>query len=170
MSNKRNQKVLAIDPGTKYIGFALLEKEKLVHHGVKTIPRLHTSKETLKEGKRIVSRLMDDFRPNILVVEKTFFANNKDSVLLNTFTAQIQQIGKRKGLKVVSLATNTVRKHVCGNGAASKEEVAKAVVSKYPELKPYLTSDRKWKERYHWNMFDAVALGIAVGKKGQEYT
>jgi Holliday junction resolvasome RuvABC endonuclease subunit len=162
MKKRNNQRILAIDPGTKYIGFALLEKEKLVHYGVKTIPRLQTSKETLKEGKRIVSRLMDDFRPDILVVEKTFFANNKDSVLLNTFTAQIRRIGKRKGLKTASIATNTARKHVCGNGAASKEEVAQVIALKYPQLKPYLTSDRKWKEKYHRNMFDAVALAITV--------
>jgi crossover junction endodeoxyribonuclease RuvC len=161
MRKKNNKRILGIDPGTKYIGFALLEKEKLVHYGVKTIPRLQTSKETLKEGKRIVSRLMDDFRPDILVVEKTFFANNKDSVLLNTFTDQIRWIGKRKGFKVLSIATNTVRKHVCGNGAASKEEVARVIALKYPQLTPYLTSDKKWKERYHQNMFDAVALGMA---------
>jgi crossover junction endodeoxyribonuclease RuvC len=164
MKKKDNKRVLGIDPGTKDVGFALLEGEKLIHYGVKTIPRLHTSNEILKEGKRIVSRLMDDFRPEILVVEKTFFANNKDSVLLNTFTAQIRQMGKRKGLKVLSIATNTVRKAVCGNGAASKEEVAQVIALKYPQLKPYLTSDKKWKEKYQRNMFDAVALGVASNK------
>jgi len=161
MRKKNNKKILAIDPGTKYIGFALLEGGNLIHYGVKSIPRLYTSTETLKEGKKIMSRLMDDFRPEILVVEKTFFANNKDSVLLNTFTAQIRRMGKRKGLEVLSIATNTVRKAVCGNGAASKEDVAKAIVTKYPQLKPYLTSDKKWKEKYQRNMFDAVALAIA---------
>ena len=104
---KKNKKILGIDPGTKYIGFALLENEKLVHYGVKTIPRLPTSREMLNEGKKIVSRLMDDFKPDMLVVEKTFFGNNADSVLLNTFTVQIRRIGKKKGLKIVSIATNT---------------------------------------------------------------
>jgi crossover junction endodeoxyribonuclease RuvC len=156
---KKNIKILGIDPGTKYIGFALLEKERLIHYGVKTILRMKTSKEILKEGKRVLSRLMDDFQPDILVVEKTFFANSKHSVLLNTFTAQILRMGKRKGLKVISIATNTVRKHVCGDGAASKDDVARAIVARYSELKPYLNSDRKWKEKYHRNMFDAVALG-----------
>jgi crossover junction endodeoxyribonuclease RuvC len=162
MSNKRNQRILAIDPGTRNIGFALLEGEKIIHFGVKTIQRMPTSKETLKEGKRVISRLIVDFRPDILVVEKTYFANNKDSILLNTFTEQIKVIGKQKSIKVLSIATNTVRKSVCGNGAASKEEVARAIVSRYPELRPYLTSNRRWKERYYRNMFDAVALGLVV--------
>jgi len=34
------------------------------------------------------------------------------------------------------------------------------VVAKYPELKVYLTQDRAWKEKYHQNMFDVVALGM----------
>ncbi len=33
------------------------------------------------------------------------------------------------------------------------------ILSKYPEFKVYLTQDRAWKERYHHNMFDAVARG-----------
>ena len=121
----------------------------------------------LNEGKKIVSRLMDDFKPDMLVVEKTFFGNNADSVLLNTFTVQIRRIGKKKGLKIVSIATNTVRKAVCGNGAASKDEVARAIVLKYPQLKPYLTLDKRWKEKYHRNMFDAVALAIVVEHLGK---
>lgn len=39
-------------------------------------------------------------------------------------------------------------------------ELAKVVISKYPELRAYLTQDRAGKERYHQNMFDAVALGM----------
>ena len=40
------------------------------------------------------------------------------------------------------------------------------MVSKYPELKVYLTQDRAWKERYHQNMFDAVALGLMALSQG----
>jgi hypothetical protein len=38
--------------------------------------------------------------------------------------------------------------------------VARVIVSKCPELKVYFTQDRAWKELYHQNMFDAVALGM----------
>jgi len=74
-------------------------------------------------------------------------------------------IVRRKGLKVLSFVASTVKKAICGNGWARKKEVAKVVVAKYPELKVYLTQDRAWKEKYHQNMFDAVALGMIVGKK-----
>jgi len=59
---------------------------------------------------------------------------------------------------VLSFAPSTVKKHIAKDGWAKKKEVAKAIATEYPELKVYLTQDRGWKERYHQNMFDAVAL------------
>jgi crossover junction endodeoxyribonuclease RuvC len=155
---KTNHKILAIDPGTRQMGIALLEKKKLIYHGVKVIKKQKSPSDTLREGRRIILRLINDFEPQILVVEKTFFANNRNSSLLNVFADEIRAIGRRKRLKVLSFAPSTVKKFICGNGRASKAEVAKVIISKYPELKVYLTQDRAWKERYHQNMFDAVAL------------
>lgn len=162
MQKKNTGKILAIDPGTRNIGFALLDKGQLVHYGVKTIRQMNSPHEKLREGRRIILRLINDFGPQLLMVEKTFFANNRNSALLNVFADEIKAVGKRKGLKVQSLAANSVRKLICGNGAASKDDVARAVVSRYPELKPFLTSDKRWKETYQRNMFDAVALAIAA--------
>lgn len=156
------QKVLSIDPGTKHLGVAFFEEKDLLYHGVKIIKHLKSPHETLREGKKVILRLITDFEPDVLVVEKTFFSNNRNSALLNVFADEIQAVGKRKGLIVKSFAANTVRKQICGNGSASKDEVARVIVSYYPELKPYLTSDRKWKETFHRNMFDAVALGLIV--------
>jgi len=65
-------------------------------------------------------------------------------------------------LKVLAFAPSAVKKAVCRNGWAKKDELAKAVVSKYPELKVYIGQDRKWKSRFHSNMFDAVALGMML--------
>lgn len=37
-------------------------------------------------------------------------------------------------------------------------------------LKVYLPQDRKWKERYHANMFDAVALAIVAAGVDERVT
>jgi crossover junction endodeoxyribonuclease RuvC len=157
-------KILAIDPGTREMGIALLEGASLVYHGVKTIKNRRSAHEILGEGRRIVLRLLDDFRPTVLVVEKTFFSS-KRSALLNVFADEMQALGKRKGLRVVSFAPNTVKKFITGNGRASKEEVAQVIVARFPELKVYLSQDRKWKLRYHENMFDAVALALTASNR-----
>ncbi len=155
-----NSKILAIDPGTRKMGVAFLEKGKLVYHGVKVIKKGKSPHETLWEGRKTILRLIKDYKPDVLVFEKTFFANNRSASLLNVFVDEIRTIGRRKGLSVIGYAPNTVKKFICGNGRASKKEVARVIVSKYPELKVYLTQDRAWKEEYHQNMFDAVALGM----------
>ncbi len=162
MSKSKSQKILAIDPGTRNIGVAFLEGTELIYFGVKTIRQKKSSAEVLQEGKKIIHRPIKDFKPTTLVVEKTFFPNNRNSITLNTLAKEIQKIGKSHRLKVLVIAANTVRKNICGNGLASKNEVAKVVVARFPELKPYLTSDRRWKEKFHRNMFDAIALGLMI--------
>jgi Holliday junction resolvasome RuvABC endonuclease subunit len=158
--SKHNTKILAIDPGTRYIGVALLDGEKLVYHGVKVIPSEKSPNEKLKEGRGIIRRLIKDYKPDVLVVERSFFANNRTASLLHVFINRIIAIGKRKGIKVVSYATSTVRNFICGNGRTDKKTLSKVIVSKYPELKVYLSQNRIWKDRYHQNMFDAVTLGL----------
>ena len=160
MNNTQKLKILAIDPGTRELGIAFLENEALVYHGVKVIKNRRSPHDTLKECRQTIVRLIDDFAPHVLAVEKTFFANNKNAALLNVVADEIVVLGKRKHLRVQSLAPNTVKKRICGNGRASKEEVARAIVSRYPELRVYKDQDRKWKLRFHENMFDAVALGL----------
>jgi hypothetical protein len=52
---------------------------------------------------------------------------------------------------------------------SDKKALSEVIVSKMPELKVYLTQDRAWKEKYHQNMFDAVALGLmAIRNLGQK--
>ncbi|MBM4305165.1 MAG: crossover junction endodeoxyribonuclease RuvC [Deltaproteobacteria bacterium] len=157
---RNHSKILAIDPGTREMGIAFLDDGKLIHFGVKVIKKRKPPHEILKEGRKIILRLIKDFKPDALVVEKVFFANNRSASLLNVFVDEIRAIGRRKGIKVIGYAPSTAKKMICGNGRASKEEVARAVVSTFPELRVFLTQDRKWKARYHQNMFDAVGLGM----------
>jgi crossover junction endodeoxyribonuclease RuvC len=159
---KSSDKILSIDPGTREMGVAFLDGGKLIYHGVKVIRKKRSPHERLQAAREIVLRLIQDFRPQLLVVEKTFFARNRNTSLLNVFADEIVAIGRRKGLTVRAIAPSTMKKAICGNGHASKEEVAGVVVAKYPELKVYLTQDRKWKERFHQNMFDAVALAMVA--------
>jgi len=153
-------KVLAIDPGIRKMGIAFLEGGKLIYHGVKTIKKSVSPHEAYKECRKTVLRLVNNFKPNILVVEKAFFFNNRNASLLNVLVDEIKSIARRNKVKYVSYAPSTVKKYICENGRASKNEVARVIVAKYPELRVFLNQDRAWKEKFHQNMFDAVALGI----------
>ena len=107
-----------------------------------------------------------DFRPHVITVGKAFFGNNRKVVLVHIVVMEIRSIARRQQLKFVDYSPSTLKKFITGNGRASKMEISRAVVLKYPDLKVFLTQDRAWKELFHQNMFDAVALGIMAGSKG----
>ena len=162
---QKNSRILAIDPGTRIMGVAFLDKGQLIYHGVKVIRKGSSPNDNLQYARRIILRLIKDFTPNLVVVENAFFARNRKAYLLNVLIDEIKAIARRKRISVVSFSPSTVKKFICGNGWANKYEVAQAVAQQYPELKVYLTQDRAWKERFHQNMFDAVALGIMASRK-----
>lgn len=140
------------------MGIALFEGEKLIYHAVEDVSG-SSSQETLVRGRALIQRLLQDFKPRTLAIEKPYFSNNKAS-LLSSLTLQMKKIAKREGVRVTEVAASTVKKSVAGTGDASKEEVCKAVIARFPQLKAYRTRERKWKQRYHQNRFDAVAVGI----------
>jgi len=158
--SQNKKRILAIDPGTRRIGVALLENGKILYHGVKVTKKQKTPAATLDEARKVILRLITDLKPRILICEKAFFSKNRNASLLRVLVDEMKAIARRKGIHFQSFAPSTVKKHIAGNGRASKMEVAKVVVSKYPELKVFLTQDRAWKEKFHQNMFDAVALGM----------
>ena len=92
---KNNLKILAIDPGTRHMGYVFLDKGKLLYYGVKIIERGKSPSETLREERKTILRLINDLKPNILVVEKTFISNNRSASLLNVFFDEIKAIGRR---------------------------------------------------------------------------
>ena len=161
---QKNARILAIDPGTRLMGVAFLDKGQLIYHAVKVIKKGSSPNDNLQYARRIILRLIKDFSPRLLVVEKAFFANNRNASLLNVLVDEIKAIARRKKLKLVSYAPSTLKKFITGNGWANKYEVAQAVAQQYPKLRVYLTQDREWKERFHQNMFDAVALALMASK------
>jgi crossover junction endodeoxyribonuclease RuvC len=154
-------RILAIDPGTREMGVAVLENGHLLYQGVETFRTLPSPHDRLRQARAAVARLIRDCRPTVLVVEKTFIGKNRNAALLNALGNEIAALGRHREITVVSLAPNAVKKAVAGYGWATKAEVAKAVAGRYPKLKAYLPPGRKWKQQRHYNMFDAVALGVA---------
>jgi len=129
---------------------------------VESVPTHPSPRQRLTLARNVVLRLIKDFRPDTVAIEKAFFANNRNTALLNVLVDEIHAIAKRQRIQFVSFAPSTVKRAVTGNGRARKWEVARAVVTRYPELTVYIGQDRKWKARYHSNMFDAVAVGLAA--------
>jgi Holliday junction resolvasome RuvABC endonuclease subunit len=160
MRNKTN--VLAIDPGTREMGYAHFDGLELIDYGVRNLRTQHRHRQAVF-GKvdPIVLRLLQEKRPDVVILEKNRFSQIRSNVRLALTVYRIRSLATRRRVPVVEYDPRTVRRVVCNNGNCRKMEVARTVAVRFPELKVYLSSDRKWKVRYYLNLFDAVACGLA---------
>ena|SRR5437870_2167069 len=98
--------------------------------------------------------------PGVVVVEKTYRHPVSWLDELHRITLYTRRLARRRRIDFATYAPQRVRQNVVGNGKAKKPEVAVAIAHRYPSLRVYLTQDRRWKERYWQNMFDAIALAL----------
>ena len=156
---KNRIRILAVDPGTKHMGFASFEGTELVDYGVKTI-RQGSEEIILDHIEEIFRRLIKEKTPDYLVLERNTFSQIKQNFRLTLAISKMRHIAKRLGVLVYEYDPRTVRKEICNDGNASKLRVAQTIVTSFDELKVYLHSDKVWVLRYNLNLLDAVAIGM----------
>ncbi|OGC95060.1 MAG: hypothetical protein A2W25_04645 [candidate division Zixibacteria bacterium RBG_16_53_22] len=163
-----NNAILSIDPGTRYMGYAGFIHGELADHGVKTIRQNGTLNTMLNQIGTIMSRLIAEKRPQVVIIEKNNFSQIRQNVRLAIVTQRLRAIARQSRIRFAELDSRTIRKLVCQNGNATKRELARTICTRYPDLKAYLESDRRWKERYYQNIFDAIGCGMAYLSKNRE--
>jgi len=154
-------RTLAISPGTREMGFAVLESTDLLYFGVHTFKHRQSTRRLLAEGQQFIQGLIDTFAPQAFVIEKTWFAHSTRSARLRGFVEAMQRSALRQGLTVLTYTSPVVKKMLCGHGQVTKRAVAETLVRKhYSYLAKYLRRDLRTRDRYWQHMFDAVALGL----------
>ena len=151
--------VLALDPGLRDLGYAVLSPSRFLASGVLSLRRL-PREQRLPEVRRQVRGWLEAHQPRTIIVEKTYRHPLPWLDALHAITVYIRRLSKRRHLHFATSAPQQVRKTVLGNGRGTKREVAAVIAARYPSLRVYLTQDRRWKEVYWQNMFDALALAL----------
>lgn len=159
MSTRTNHPILAIDPGLRDLGYAVLRGKRLLDSNVLRL-RSTPEHQRLSVVREAVETWIRAHRPRTLVVESIPNRPLDRLAGLPALGRLLRRIARAHRMKFVTYSAKTARRSVAGNGWAGKREAAEAVVSRYPDLRVYLTQDRKWKERHWQNMFDAIVLGI----------
>ncbi|MFH0828796.1 MAG: crossover junction endodeoxyribonuclease RuvC [Candidatus Kerfeldbacteria bacterium] len=157
--NHRTEPILAIDPGLRDLGMAVLSGRRLAAAGALTLRRLPRSAR-LKEVRRHVKGWLRLHHPHAIVMEKTYHHPLPWLDDVHRLTLTVRRLARLQGIPFATYSPQQVRQGVLGNGRATKAEAAVAVAVRFPQLRVYLTQDRKWKERFWQNMFDAVALAM----------
>ncbi len=159
MKRVEDHPILAIDPGLRELGYAVLHSKCLLDWGVLPLRRIPEARRPL-EIARAIEGWSRAYAPGSLVLEQT--AHHRDGRLgpLHRLGLRLTRLGGRLGLQVTTHSVKAVRKAIVGDGWAGKREAAEVVTARFPQLRVYLTQDRKWKAAYWGNMYDAVALAL----------
>ncbi|MDX2192448.1 MAG: crossover junction endodeoxyribonuclease RuvC [Gemmatimonadales bacterium] len=121
-------RILGVDPGTAVCGFGVVDAArppKLVCCGVLQTSPDRPLAERLKEIRDGLAALIAAHAPEVVAVESAFYAKNvRTTVVLSHARAAVLLAAADAGLPVHEYPPATVKKAVCGRGAALKPQVA----------------------------------------------
>ena len=155
----KKNRLLAIDPGAREMGIAVLDGTQLIYYAVKCLKKFRPAKVLKQAVSDILTRLIVEYGITAIIIEDGHFSQIA-SGLYNTVLSTIRETAKMKKLKLVAYNHKTVRKYICNDGKATKRRVARTLATRYPELEIYLEQNYRWKEKYWMNAFDALATGL----------
>jgi Holliday junction resolvasome RuvABC endonuclease subunit len=159
LSTQNSPVILSIDPGTRELGFAVLQGETLLYYGVKTVTNRKAPSQVLETITNFIRGLIEKYEPSTLAIEKMFITQ-KNSALLYVAAEQIKAVAKEAEITIWEQSPSAIRKRLCKAGRARKREVAKLIADRYPELLRYYDRTKHWEIEYYANLFDAVAVGL----------
>lgn len=162
--------ILGLDPGTRYLGFAVLRERQLVEYGVRELRNGERPYDVIGQARRIVLRLIALHGPEVVAIEAPYRISTPRAAVLSTLTQEIHERAKETGATVVELKPEFVRRTIVGTDTATKYEVAQRLAARrFPQLAALVPKKPKvpalWlssRDRYWLHMFDALALASAV--------
>lgn len=121
--------ILGIDPGTNILGYGVISIDsKGPHYVTMGVFDLRKIKEPFEKLANIfsgVNELIEEYHPDELAVESPFYGKNAQVVLkLGRAQGAAITAAIMHGIPVAEYAPRKAKIAICGNGAASKEQVA----------------------------------------------
>ena len=122
--------ILGIDPGTNLLGFGIIAvdaagKPSFIDMGVLDLRGIANPYDKLDCIHRKVSALCDLHHPQDLAIESPFYGKNAQVILkLGRAQGAAMIAAASRGMSVSEYAPREAKMAICGNGAASKEQVA----------------------------------------------
>jgi crossover junction endodeoxyribonuclease RuvC len=127
---KPTEVVLGIDPGSRFLGYGVVARSSGLQgwqhlaSGVITLPANEALPARLAKLSLELAKTLQQFQPNLAVVEKVFLGKNVASafVLGHARGVVFSELGKC-GITVQEYATREVKKGIAGHGAADKKQL-----------------------------------------------
>ncbi len=123
------RRIMGIDPGTNFCGYAVIDiigsKIHLVEMGVFTMKHLDNAYDKLRKIFLDVQEVIENHQPTSVAIEAPFYGKNVQSMLkLGRAQGVAITAAMTMGLDITEYAPKKIKQSITGNGNASKEQVA----------------------------------------------
>jgi Holliday junction resolvasome RuvABC endonuclease subunit len=159
--NTKTTPLLAIRPGRRQMGIAVLSDSDLRFWGTTRFRREKRLEDLLSAVERRLRRLIRLYHPGLLVAEQPTPSRLRASPWLAAIMDRLNAVALEAGLEFRLCDPGEVRERLCGSERATRQDLAGRVVAVYPHLGRYRQGASRWQEDYWRPMFMAVAVGMA---------
>ena len=155
-------RILGLDPGSRHTGYGLVEstggKLASVTHGRFSCAARKTVAERLAHMTAALDELLDQWQPDVAVLETPFLGMNARSlVVLAQARGALLSVLARRELEIDEYAPAEIKSAVTGNGRADKSQVTRMVSQHLKVPESDLTEDAA----------DALAIAICFAQRGR---
>src|SRR3972149_4823964 len=124
--------ILGIDPGTATTGYGVIKSLpknfEVVEFGLIETDKDGTTGKRLENIYKGVTKLLKKFSPDIMAIERLFFATNaKTAMSVGQAQGVMIFAAARSKIEVIEYAPGTVKKMVAGDGRADKKAMQQSV-------------------------------------------
>ncbi len=166
--------ILGIDPGTKYMGIAVIRGSRLLSGGVHTLRNGHRPHDVIGQARSVVLKYVARHEPAVVAIERPLLLPTKRAALVSVITEELRGRSADLGIRVIEISAREARRVVAGDPYAKKLDVARIIArSHFPELTGRLPRRPKNavlgfddRDRYWLHMFDAIAVALATARGG----
>lgn len=121
--------ILGIDPGTTITGYGVIivenNKARVITMGVIKLTAISDHYSKLKKIFERILALIDEYHPDEIAIEATFYGKNVQSMLkLGRAQGVAMAAALYRSLPIFEYAPRKIKMAITGNGSASKEQVA----------------------------------------------
>ncbi len=128
-------RILGIDPGLQRTGYGVLDCSKnavvpkLIDAGIIRLTAKTTVPARLVELETELNSLFDEYKPQACAVEKLYahYKHPMTAILMGHARGVILLCAQRRGIELIEISANRIKKSLTGHGHASKAQMQRSV-------------------------------------------
>lgn len=156
--DKNSSTILAVNPGSRYVGLALFKDDDLRDWRVSSLGK--GTLERRKDGfRKLLSSFVDRYGIKRLVLKKVGPA--RSSGMLDGLVQTARHYAKEEGIGIAEIPLETIEGVLIKEGRRNKRMLMETVATRYTFLLPSVESQKQSRNPYLIRMFEAVAVGLA---------